>query len=417
MQDSRKASWTPPARPEWVARVNDEGRSLDLKGVIPLDENSLLETAMKNTGLSDFGSDPWREPFSVFVKSLDEDAELNLMGRILTRTDILMWLEARLRIENEYKLHPEIENVEIKQPLWVFGQGRSGTTYLQRLLSLDPGNRTTPQWECMFPVPFTDADGVDRRYERGQARATQWARVTPEIDSMHEFNADEPMETIYVESFTFRNTYWQNILGMTNSFNAYMASESLLPGFQYLKRVYKYLEWTNPGRQWVVKSPASISHLPEVLKVFPDARLVWAHRDPVKTMGSAVSLVSTLCWIRSDRRFAAGTFDSVTDQPTVARLLNGPIDWLAQGVIDENRLCNVQYPDLIRDPVGTVAKIYQFYGLPFTDAAKKAITDYGNAHPRTNRPAHTYSSGADEQVQKERAVFKRYQDYFQVPNE
>ena len=94
----RKAIWQPPPRPDWVTRINAEGNCMNIRGVVPLDENSLLDTAMRNTGLSNFGSEEWREPFKVFVKSLDEEAELNLMGRLMGRSDILLFLEARLRI-------------------------------------------------------------------------------------------------------------------------------------------------------------------------------------------------------------------------------------------------------------------------------------------------------------------------------
>src|SRR5688572_29081546 len=95
-ETSLQQAWTPPARPDCVARVDEEGEQLDLKGVIPLDPGSLIATACKNTGLSNFGADDWREPFEIFVKALDDEANLTLMGRILTRTDILMFLEARL---------------------------------------------------------------------------------------------------------------------------------------------------------------------------------------------------------------------------------------------------------------------------------------------------------------------------------
>src|SRR5271169_4110496 len=95
--------WQPPPRPEWVQRINEEGYCMNISGVVPLDEKSLLESAMRSTGLSDFGADDWREPFQVLIKSLDEEADLNLMGRLWTRLDLLILLEARLQIEDTYK--------------------------------------------------------------------------------------------------------------------------------------------------------------------------------------------------------------------------------------------------------------------------------------------------------------------------
>ena len=246
LQNSRRKFWTPPPRPDWVERVNAEGRFLDLAGVVPLDEASLLATATANTGLSDFGDDDWREPFGVLLKSLAEEAQLTLMGRIMTRTDLLMFLEARLRVEDMYKRHPEIEEQEIKAPFWIFGLGRSGTSLLQTLLALDPANRTTKTWEAMFPVPLSQA-GPDLRSEIADNRITQWNRVTPEIVSMHDFSGEGQTETIHFESLSFRTPAWLNLLGLLPSYNAYIAGQPYELSFSYAKRALKLLQWQNRG--------------------------------------------------------------------------------------------------------------------------------------------------------------------------
>ena len=87
MTADRTGHWQPPPRPEWLARVNEEGRGMDIASLVPLQPDELLETARRNTGLSDFGPGEWREAFEVLVKSLEEEAELNLFGRLMTRSD------------------------------------------------------------------------------------------------------------------------------------------------------------------------------------------------------------------------------------------------------------------------------------------------------------------------------------------
>src|SRR4051812_12206568 len=99
-ESSHRLEWQPPARPEWGQGINEEGSCMNIRGIVPLDEDSLLDAARRSTGLSDFGADDfWREPFRIFLKALDEEAELNLIGRIRTRSEILQLLEARLQIE------------------------------------------------------------------------------------------------------------------------------------------------------------------------------------------------------------------------------------------------------------------------------------------------------------------------------
>ena len=93
----RRARWEPKPRPEWVKKLNEEGELLNSKSIVPLDENSLLAEARANTGLSDFGDDGWIDHFRVLIKAIEEEAKLNLMGRILTRSDFVQYLEIRLR--------------------------------------------------------------------------------------------------------------------------------------------------------------------------------------------------------------------------------------------------------------------------------------------------------------------------------
>jgi hypothetical protein len=151
------SDWTPPLRPEWVARVNDEGRGMDIASLVPLRPEELIETAKSNTGLSDFGSGPWRDGFEVLVHALNEEAELNLVGRLMTRSDLLIWLEERLRIEDAYRRHPEIEDERIDAPVFIIGQARSGTSILFELLSADRQFGVPMNWEIMFPCPPPEA--------------------------------------------------------------------------------------------------------------------------------------------------------------------------------------------------------------------------------------------------------------------
>src|ERR1700745_1562494 len=148
--DARRSTWEPPARPEWVARINEEGCCFDLDSVVPLDEDSLLNAARARTGLTDFGDTDWYESFQVFIKSLREEANLNLMGRLMTRSDLVNMLAARLDIQETYRLHPEIEDEQIVKPVMIVGQARTGTSLLLNVLSEDRANGSLRHWECMY---------------------------------------------------------------------------------------------------------------------------------------------------------------------------------------------------------------------------------------------------------------------------
>ena len=138
MKESNSPLWKPPSHPEWLSAMNREGSYFNLRAVVPLDEDSLLQHARQATGLEDFGDDLWREPFVVLVKSLEEEAQLTLMGRLMARSDIILWLSTRLGVTDTLKKFPQILDEEITAPMVIVGLPRSGTSILFELLSHDP---------------------------------------------------------------------------------------------------------------------------------------------------------------------------------------------------------------------------------------------------------------------------------------
>ena len=415
----RVKQWTPPVRPEWVQRVNEEGSYLDLKSVIPLDEESLIAHAKKNTGLSDFGVDDWREPFRVLLKSLEDEAQLTLMGRIMTRSDILMYLEARLRVEDTYKQHPEIEDQKLQPPMMIVGSGRSGTSAMQNLLSLDPDNATPTHWEALFPCPPPEAATyrTDPRIAIAEKRMTQWNRVTPEIMSVHEFGGEMPTELIQLEAMSFQARGWLLFCGFSPTFDAYLTPQHSLAGLAYAKRILKILQWKNPRKRWMLKSPDSMRYLPQLFEVFPDIQLIWMHRDPLKTVSSAVNMIGTILWMRSDLGIDERSTAQLTNPAGLAGFFGLVMDQMEQGTVPASQFRGVQYLDLITDPIGTVDKLYKEIGIPFTAAARQAMETYVRENPRDNRPTHKYNVGDAARRAEERKLFERYQNKFSVKTE
>jgi hypothetical protein len=409
---SRRELWQPPARPDWVRRLNEEGAGLDLKSVVPFDPDGLIAAASRNTGLSDFGADDWREPFARFCRALDEEAELNLTGRLMTRSDILMFLEARLRVEDLYRRHPEIEDEEIAAPVWILGQGRTGTSMLQTLMALPPENRTLTIREALFPVDTA------AHHAEADHRIGMWNRVTPEVATIHDFDGPEAIETIMVEALGFQQPAWLNLLGLTPGFTNWIAAtRGMRPALAYGKRVLKAIQWQNPGGRWVLKSPDAIRYIPDVLAIYPDVQFVWAHRDPVVTLSSAVNMIGTLTWLRSDRKLGEGIFDAITDPGAAALSLTRPIDWIEDGTIPAGQMVHLMYNDLVDDPLAAIAGLYRDLGIPFGDAARAAIAAHLDAHPRGSRKPHRYAIGEEDRIARERQAFAAYEAYFKVPRD
>jgi hypothetical protein len=419
VKDARRKAWVPPTRPEWLSHVNTEGTYLDLDSVVPLDEDSLLTAARARTGLSDFGDTEWYESFRIFVKSLCEEANLNLMGRLMSRSDLINMLSARLEIQENYRLHPEIEDEEITKPVMIVGQGRTGTSMLLNVLSQDLDNGSLKHWECMYPCPPPEKATyfTDPRIEKADHLVEQWNRVNPEMVSCHEFNARVPTEASHAMTLNFSGAPYLALLGQTPTHAAYQQKQGVGPGLRYQKRLLKLLQWKNPRKHWILKAPDAILYMPELLKVYPDMNFVWTHRDPLKAADSVVNMYGNCMWIRSDTPMIAGAFDQMISSDFAAFIVNQPIDWMESGVIPKQRVCNIRFLELEKDPVTEIKKMYTQFGMTMTDKALAAMRKYMDDNPRSTRPPANYKTVINEKVQAERLVMKRYQDYFQIQSE
>ncbi|MET0545773.1 MAG: sulfotransferase, partial [Caulobacterales bacterium] len=339
--------------------------------------------------------------------------------RLMTRSDIVLHLEARLRIQEEYRKHPEIDDQVIDAPTMIVGSGRCGTSAMMTLISQDRDIAVLRSWEALFPAPAPERATyyTDPRIERADKLMTQWNRVTPEIEGMHEFDGTSPTELIHAEAIGFQSVAWLYLYGFVPSYIGYMATRSSEPAMREAKRVLKLLQWKNPRSRWILKSPDAMRYMPDVFKVFPDMRLVWMHRDPIKAVSSMTNLIGTLFWIRSDQRLHPNTFEQITNPAGLANMFNQVIDWLEQGVIPPGRMLNILYADFIKDPVASAANIYAHAGIEMSADGRAALEKYTREHPREKRVTHAYSTGDEARRAEERALFARYQSFFNVPTE
>ncbi|MEQ8800419.1 sulfotransferase family protein [Haliea sp.] len=412
------SSWTPPPRPAWVQQVIDEGRHMDIRSLVPLQAGELMATARRNTGFHDFGSDEWLEGFHIFLKALDEEANLHLLGRLMTRSDILRWLEARLGIEAAYAEHPEIDDEVIQQPVIVTGLPRAGTSILFELLAQDRQFGSPRNWEMMFPCPPPETASYhsDPHIERCQHLVTQWSRVVPTYAAMHEMGAEIPNECIVAMSCTFLT---ENLPGQYQipSYNAWYYQQDLGYAYRYYKRMLKLLQWRNPRRHWLLKAPSHLGNLPVLFDTFPDARVVITHRDPIVAQASVTNLLGTLYWMRSSQPFDAGAFENLMTPEAGAARLNGVVDLLQTGAVPGTQIHNFLYAQLVEQPLEALQALYREMGLTLEPATLKAMQDYLQQKPQGKFGRHQYSIGEREENARKRLLFQRYQNYFQVPDE
>lgn len=392
---------------------------MNLRAVVPLDADGLLRQAERETGLDNFGEDDgWRDALETLTRALDQEAELNLMGRLMTRSDLLVFLESRLWLHHWLQRHPEIAEQEIRQPLFILGLPRSGTSILYELLACDPEARVPETWEILFPSPPPERGSYasDARVQRAHALVTQWGRVAPTYDTMHEMGGRIPSECGMLMAGSFITDHFQ-ALQQTPSYDALLASVDWAPAYRHHRRMLQLLQWRCPGRYWLLKAPNHMNQLPTLLREYPDARIVQTHRDPIKCMASAANLLGTLFWMRSDKGFDATAFEDVVMGEATAARLERVMQWRDDGVVPAGQIADSRYQDLMEDPLAAVRHIYAQLGRSLESSVAECMAAYLAEKPRGKFGAHQYETGADAQVSEERRLFARYQARYQVPDE
>ncbi len=416
MSESNAPLWTAPPKPPWLESMNTEGSYFNLPAVVPLDEESLIAHACKSTGLHNFGDDGWREPFSVLIKALEEEAQLTLMGRLMARSDIILWLSTRLQVTDVIQLNPQILEQQIEAPMVIAGLPRSGTSILFELLAQDPDVGVPLTWEAIMPCPPPEAASYhsDPRIELAHNLVTQWNRVAPEFASMHEMGGTIPSECgqLMVGSFISDQIA---ALHQTPSYSMWCAQADYLPVYQYHKTVLQILQWKNPRKRWLLKAPEHQVHLENLLKVYPDARIVQTHRDPIKCMASTTSLMGTLYSMRSDQPFNAAMFENIIMGEATAQRLEHVIDQRQAGTVPEANIADSRYQDLMDEPMSCIERIYRHFGMSLSDQARANMLAYLESKPKGKFGKHEYQ--VDEKRSKDRPLFARYQQLYDVPNE
>jgi hypothetical protein len=408
----------PWPRPEWVDALNAVGRHVgDPAVLVPLDEESLLTAATGTAGLSDFGGDDWHEGFRLVLEGLRRDARLNALGRVLARADIVQFLVNRLQLAETRRRHPEISAEAIVAPVFVTGTGRSGTSILHELMTQDPANRAPLTWEMRYPCPpperATAAD--DPRIAIADRDVTFWNLITPEYRTMHENAGHLPNECSQITQQAFFSNNWMGQYDMPD-YTRWFTTTDPTPAYRFHREFLQLLQWHCAGERWVLKDPWHLGAMGALFGVYPDARVVVTHRDPLAVLPSLVNLMTCLRWQRSDSVDRAGLTQLVTIG--TALLLDATMRRRDSGALPDDRIIDVRYHDLVNDPDATMRATYAALDLELTPAVADRMRTYLAEQRSRRQRAHEYSFddlGLDRD--ETRARFAAYQERYDIPSE
>jgi len=403
-------------RPVWLRAFNALGRPFE--PLVKLDEEGLLEAARRRTGLADFGSDEFRTPLSAFLRSLEEEAQLTLAGRILARREVFVLLCNRLKIVETFRQHPEIEQEVIREPLFIVGLSRSGTSILHELLTQDPRHRSLLTWEARYPCPPPEPETceTDPRIRLAHFEAELWPRFVPPFRAMHEVGGRIPTECGDLTAHAFLGDHLP-ALNQVPTYASQIAGADMRPAYEIHKKILQILQWKMKGERWLLKAPAHMNWLPTLFEVYPDARIIQTHRDPLQIMGSTVSLISAMLWVRTRKVDPEGVklaFGPAYYEPQLYEVMR----LREEGLLPAGQFHDVRFQDMMEQPFETLRGIYEYFGWDYTAEAEARMRSYLENKPRGKFGRHFYSFhdlGLD--LETERARYRAYQERFDVPSE
>jgi hypothetical protein len=346
------------------------------------------EQAMAQTGLSDFGSKDYLEGMEVLMASYDDEANLNTGMCSFVSKLVSDALCARLITEEGFRQNPDCLNNPIERPIVIAGLPRIGSTALQRLLAADVSNQAPELWLAGHPMPRPPRDQWAEHpvFKANQDNFSALSEHSPELKGMHEMSPDLPDECVHIMSQDFAALTFSNLV-TAPTYDRWLLEADLTYAYQRHRKVLCLIGANEPNKRWVLKDPAGLGYLKFLLRVYPDACIVFLHRDPVNAMASFISLMRTSV-------IATGTGYSPD------HLMKRELEWnpavLKRALCDRqdqhDNFLDVAFSDFIKDPIEFVANIYAHFDIAMSAESRAAMQQHAEQNKKGKHGGHRYSA-------------------------
>ena len=364
--------------------MSDPGVSLAFDAI-------LSEARQRANGLDDFGDGPFLAPLRLLLDSLEKEARLNAIGRVIARERVLGHTVNRLNYVADRARFPGIAREEIVAPVFIIGMPRTGTTILHDILAQDPDTRAPLTWEAMFPSPPPDAATFDRdpRIERCAATFPSIDLQIPAFKAMHPMGATLTQECVTLMGEAMCTPLFHNQFRVPTYQDWVDHEADWSHVYMFHRRQLQHLQWRNRRERWVLKTGAHLWGLEHLLETYPDARIVFTHRDPVKSMTSYASLTSLVRTMGSDQvdpREIAADWTA-----RLKRVLEHGVAVRGAKRYPRAVFYDMQFQDFVRDQFAEVEKIYEALALPMTARGAERMRAYIADHPKGKDGIHRYA--------------------------
>jgi len=357
------------------------------KKMIPIDVDRVMKMAERTTGLSDWGEGGFRQRLQATVDGLNA-ADLNTTGLFGARYVLNWHLGNKLRIVDFAKRHPELDEMEIERPIVITGFFRTGTTFLHNVLAADPDNRVARAWELSYPLGRLGDPLGDVTWRRAQAKFTFGFNqaAIPDQGVAHHVTADSYEECFFLlENEMAVLTFWIGFAAYDYA-NAMLDWDMIEP-YESHKLQLKILQAQRSAKRWVLKCPWHIWNMDALMAVYPDAQIIFTHRDIAKALASHCSLSAKM----------ASKLKRSLDVNELGRFW---LDYAKIGLdramearkrIPDAQLYDVRLRDMMASPMTVLQDLYDHFGLEFSPETAALLEERISEKPTSQEGEHEYS--------------------------
>jgi hypothetical protein len=375
---------SPPLR-----ALNQVGARLSRFGVtLPsLEPSSVVAAAVKAAGSTDLGSDSYREPLEVFLESCGREADLTTFGRLLIAKMTASALANRIALHRWSLDHPEVHSERIDSPWVIVGLPRTGTSVLSMLLGLDPMARPLLQWEAAHPIPppTLEESAEDPRIAQTAKELDGLMKLNPPLKAMHPFGATLAQECVSLFLYDMR-TLALEIQAHVPTYARWLESADMAPAYAQHRLALQTLQSRQPTDRWILKTPNHLWHLEALLAAYPDARIIWTHRDPGPVITSLASLANA-----GQRPLTSRTDPRPTAEEWKRKCAFALGSAVAFDEKSEPGWCqHLHYESLMADPLETVRGLYKHFGSEVSDLHARRMEAFLEHRPKDAFGHHRY---------------------------
>jgi Sulfotransferase family len=293
------------------------------------------------------------------LKCIEESAELNAVGSLLIENMVKEILLNHHQVAERFKVETF---PSIKDPIFILGLPRTGSTYLFNLLGASQRFRTLTHWETHGVASRTPAF-----LKRMQAAflLKLMHHLSPGFRTVHEIRLEGPEECTKPVLDCFVSQAFPSILHIPR-YNDFLETADYLPTYEFYYRQLQILG--SGGKRWLLKTPIHIQSIDSILKVFPDAKFIHLHRDLNEVLGSICSLAAAYRCMTSRR------VNGMEIGSEVRKFLTRDLA-KAKAVLNENRdkVLNIHFREIVDQPIATVRRVFDFVGSPYDDGVEQSL--------------------------------------------